>query len=67
MGNILKKKGALVGGRCWPNPDLNTPDQIASGKAYWDFDLGFAFPGEHLTFTCYQNDGYLTELLTNAA
>jgi phage tail sheath protein FI len=55
--------GAITGGTCWPDPDLNTPQNIAQGKVYFNFDIGFAYPAEHVIFQSFINDDYLNNLL----
>lgn len=54
--------GAIIGGDCWADPDINTPDQIAQGKVYWDFDFTPVYPAEHLIFRSYLTTEYLTEI-----
>jgi len=54
--------GAILGGRCWADPDLNTPDQIVQGKVYFDFDFTTPFPGEHITFRSQLVNDYITEI-----
>jgi phage tail sheath protein FI len=54
--------GAILGGKCWADPDLNTPDQIAQGKVYFNFDFTPPFPAEHITFRSQMVNDYLTEL-----
>lgn len=55
----LVTQGAILGGQCWADPDLNTPDQIAQGKIYFDFDFTPAYPAEHITFRSQMTDGYV--------
>lgn len=55
----LVTQGAILGGTCWADPDLNTPDQIAQGKIYFDFDFTPAYPAEHITFRSHMTDGYV--------
>jgi len=59
--------GALIGGRCWLDPSLNTPANFLDGKSFISFDLEPAAPNEHMTFVAYRNAGYYTELSENAA
>ena len=59
----LKAIGAIVGGTCWADPDLNTPDQIEQGKVYFDFDFSPAYPAEHVTFRSSLVNDYLEEIL----
>lgn len=59
----LTSIGAILGGKCYPDPDLNTPDQIAQGKVYFDFDFTPPYPAEHITFRSHLVNDYLTEIL----
>lgn len=54
--------GAILGGECWVDPDLNSPDQIAQGKVYWDFDFTPVYPAEHLTFRSHLVNRYISEI-----
>ena len=54
----LIAQGALLGGRCWPDPDLNSPTNLAAGKVYWNFDFTPPAPAEHLTFQSILTDSY---------
>jgi len=58
----LVNVGAILGGRCWADPDLNTPDQIAQGKVYFDFDFTPPYPAEHITFRSHLVNDYIEEL-----
>ena len=58
----LTSIGAILGGECWADPDLNTPDQIAQGKVYFDFDFTPVYPAEHVTFRSHLVDNYITEI-----
>lgn len=58
----LVAKGAILGGDCWIDPELNTPDQIAQGNVYWDFDFTPTYPAEHLTFRSHLVDNYIKAL-----
>lgn len=51
--------GAILGGQCWADPDLNTPDQIAQGKIYFDFDFTPVYPAEHITFRSHLVNDYI--------
>ncbi|QAU22892.1 phage tail protein [Dyella sp. M7H15-1] len=59
----LKSLGAIVGGMCWYDAALNTPESIADGNFYWDFDFTPTYPGEHLTFRSHLVNNYLTEIV----
>ena len=63
----LKKVGALIGGDCWVDPEINTPDQIAQGIVYWDYDFTPVYPAEHLVFRSHIVDRYLVDLFPLAA
>lgn len=54
--------GAILGGRCWADPDLNTPDQIAAGKVWFDFDFTANAPAEHITFRSHLVNDYFEDL-----
>lgn len=54
--------GAILGGKCWVDPDLNTPDQIALGKVYFDFDFTPAYPAEHVTLRSHLVNDYIKEI-----
>lgn len=54
--------GAILGGTCWADPDLNTPDQIAQGKVYFDFDFTPVYPAEHIIMRSHLVNDYITEI-----
>ncbi len=58
----LKAQGAILGGTCWADPALNTPDQIAQGKIYFDFDFTPVYPAEHITFRSHLVNDYVVEI-----
>lgn len=55
--------GAILGGKCWADPDLNSPSNIAQGKVYFNFDFTPPYPAEHITFRSHLVQDYLTELV----
>ena len=57
----LTSEGAILGGSCWADPDLNTADQIAQGKVFFDFDFTPAYPAEHVTFRSHLVNDYVKE------
>lgn len=59
----LVSLGALLGGRCWPDPDLNSPANIAQGKVFFNFDFSPPYPAEHITFRSFLTSEYITEVL----
>lgn len=58
----LTSIGAILGGSCWADPDLNTADQIAQGKVYFDFDFTPTYPAEHITFRSHLVNDYISEV-----
>lgn len=54
--------GAILGGKCYADPDLNTPLQIAQGKVYFDFDFTPVYPAEHITFRSHLVNDYIKEI-----
>ena len=54
---------AILGGKCYADPDLNTPENIASGKVYFDFDFTPPYPAERITFRSHLVNDYLTEIV----
>lgn len=54
--------GAILGGQCWADPDLNTPDQIAQGKFYVDFDFTGVYPAEHIIMRSHLVQDYIKEV-----
>jgi phage tail sheath protein FI len=61
----LKSIGAIIDGKAFINPELNTPDQISQGKITFDFDFTPPYPAEHITFRSRMTDEYLEELFSN--
>ncbi|WP_127076021.1 phage tail sheath subtilisin-like domain-containing protein [Rhodomicrobium lacus] len=59
----LTSLGAILGGDCWPNPDLNTPDSISDGHAVFDFDFTPPYPAERVTFRSHLVNDYLEDLV----
>lgn len=58
----LKHIGAILGGECWADPELNSPDQIAQGKVYFNFDFTPPYPAEHITFRSQLVNNYIEEI-----
>ncbi|WP_065094560.1 MULTISPECIES: phage tail sheath subtilisin-like domain-containing protein [unclassified Wolbachia] len=53
----LKAQGAIISGRCYETPELNTQANIASGKVYFDFEFTPPYPGEQITFRSHLING----------
>lgn len=60
----LKKIGAVIGGSCWVDPEINSADQTTQGIVYWDYDFTPVYPAEHLVFRAHLVDDYLEEIFT---
>jgi phage tail sheath protein FI len=59
----LKAIGAIIDGKAWADPELNTADVLAAGRVYIDFDFCPPMPAEHITFQATLNTKYLAEVL----
>lgn len=55
----LTTEGAILGGLCWVDPDLNSNDAISDGHIYFNFKFTPVYPAEHVTFTSYVVDDYI--------
>lgn len=55
----LKNLGAILGGECWADEDLNSASNISQGKVYFNFDFTPPFPAEHVTFRSHMVNDYL--------
>lgn len=55
---------AILGGSCWADPDLNSADQIAQGKVYFDFDFTPVYPAEHVIFRSHLVNDYIKEIFS---
>lgn len=63
----LTARGALLGGKCWLDPELNTETALKAGKLYLDFDIEPPAALEHLTFRAHRNGSYYEELVADVA
>jgi len=61
--DILATRGAILGGRVWLDPELNTEATLKAGQLYLDFDLEPPAPLERLTFRAHRNGSYYDELV----
>ena len=59
----LTNLGAVIGGRCWADPDLNSPSQISLGKVYFNFEFTPPYPAQTVTFRSILTNDYLSELI----
>ena len=63
FGQRLVGQGALLGFRCWLDPELNTETVLKAGKLYLNFDFEPPAPLEHLIFRAHREDNYYRELI----
>ncbi|AQX19644.1 phage tail sheath C-terminal domain-containing protein [Bartonella sp. WD16.2] len=59
----LKMKGAIIGGRCYPDSELNDPSTIESGKVYFNVEFQPTTPAERITFRSRIVNDYIEEIL----
>src|SRR5919202_1139642 len=59
----LRGLGAILGGQCWVDPTLNTPEEISAGHITFDFDFTPPFPAERVTFRSHITNEYVKEIL----
>lgn len=59
----LKAQGAILGGKVWADEDLNSPENIAAGKIYFNFDFTPPTPAEHIVFRSILTNNYIEEIL----
>lgn len=60
----LQKVGAILGGSCWVDREINSADQIMQGIVYWDYDFTPVYPAEHLVFRSHIVDNYIEEIFS---
>lgn len=65
--NTLVSRGALLGGRVWLDPELNSEATLKAGQLYLNFDIEPPAPLERLTFMAYRNGEYYEELVASVA
>ncbi|MCA0905125.1 phage tail sheath subtilisin-like domain-containing protein [Ruegeria marisrubri] len=58
----LVAQGAILGGKCWADPDLNTPANIQLGQIYFNFDFTPVYPAELITFRSHLVNDYIKEV-----
>jgi phage tail sheath protein FI len=51
-----------MNGSCWMNEELNTAQNLAQGKAYFDFDFTPVYPAEQIQFRSMLTTKYLKEI-----
>lgn len=63
----LKARGAILGGKAWLDPELNTEAAGKAGRAFVNFDFLPPPPLDRLTFQAFREDAYFSELVTLTA
>ena len=63
----LKRRGAVIGGRVWIDPELNTPETFRAGQLFVNFDGEPSAPLDRLTFLFRRETGYYAELVSGAS
>lgn len=63
FGQNLVNQGALLGFRCWLDPELNTEATLKAGRLFLEFDFEPPAPLEHLIFRAHRNGDYYEELI----
>ncbi|WP_330926826.1 phage tail sheath subtilisin-like domain-containing protein [Candidatus Sororendozoicomonas aggregata] len=58
----LEAQGALIGGHCYADPDLNSPASIQLGQAWFNFEFTPPFPAERVIFRSHLVNDYLEEI-----
>jgi Phage tail sheath protein FI len=58
----LVAMGAILGGKCWADPDLNSAANIQLGKVFFNFDFTPVYPAEHITFQSHLVNDYIEEV-----
>lgn len=62
----LKARGAILGGKCWFDPDLNTNADITAGHVTFSYDFGAESPAERITFRSTITDEYIASIFASA-
>ncbi|GAB9153216.1 phage tail sheath subtilisin-like domain-containing protein [Bradyrhizobium diazoefficiens] len=60
---LLKSRGALIGGECWIDKNVNTPATFSAGELTVDFDLEPPACLEHLQFRARRNPNYYNDFI----
>lgn len=59
----LQARGAILGGKCWPDHELNSPANIQLGQTWFNFEFTPPFPAERVIFRSHLVNDYLEELV----
>ncbi|WP_027362183.1 phage tail sheath C-terminal domain-containing protein [Halodesulfovibrio aestuarii] len=58
----MEQKGAILGGKCWVDAEINSASEIEQGHTYFDFDFTPAYTAERVTFRSRMTNGYVEEV-----
>jgi phage tail sheath protein FI len=59
----LKAQGAILGGICKAQPDMNTLANIQDGKVFFDIEFTPPYPAEAVVFRSYLTNDYIKEVI----
>lgn len=62
----LQARGAILGGKCWFDPDFNTDADITAGKVTFSYDFTPPYPAERVTFRSTLTDSYIASIFAAA-
>lgn len=62
----LQARGAILGGKCWFDPDFNTDADISAGKVTFSYDFTSPYPAERVTFRSTLTDEYISSIFAAA-
>lgn len=63
----MQALGAVLGGKVWIDPELNTEATLKAGQLYVNYDFEPPAPLERLTFRAERNGEYYTDLVAQVA
>ena len=58
----LQSIGAILGGKCWVDKELNSPAEVEAGRVYFDFDFTPVYAAERITFRSHLVNDYISEV-----
>ncbi len=58
----LTAMGAILGGNAWVDEELNTPESIANGHVYFDYDFTPPYPAEKVIFRSHLVNDYIRDI-----
>jgi phage tail sheath protein FI len=62
----LQARGAILGGKCWFDPDLNADADISAGHVTFSYDFTAPFPAERITFQSIITDDYISSIFATS-